>query len=217
MEGWARVRIAGQTDWKRVWIVVSAGHESEAATPAASVGATPVTVSGKKKRMSNLFRDASPQRLGPTKANVSMYISQKPKDRRKALLTMEDVTQAFAVYPERPELISRSTLIKIEGRIGTEDVAAGMRGREGWILIMPELEGGLSQAAEMLKWVVGALVLWQPLFVFDASFSKGFTTRSACTDDLKLGRGTHASQLPLCSLTRLALRKMYATCRDHFL
>ncbi|KAF9052500.1 hypothetical protein BDZ89DRAFT_1125915 [Hymenopellis radicata] len=155
MEGWARVRIAGQTDWKRVWMVVSATYEPETPmTPNSSIGATP-THGIKKKRMSALFaRDASPTRVGPSKANVSMFLSQKPKDRKKVLLTMTDVTQAFAVYPERPELISKSTLIKIEGRIGTEDIAAGMRGREGWILIMPELEGGLSQAAEMLKWVV---------------------------------------------------------------
>lgn len=68
---------------------------------------------------------------------------------------MTDVSQAFAVYPERPELISRSTLVKVEGLLGDEDTAAGMRGREGWLLVMPELEGGLGQAAEMLKWVVG--------------------------------------------------------------
>lgn len=86
---------------------------------------------------------------------ISMYASPKPKDRKKSLLSVREVTQAFAVYPERPELITRSTLIKVEGLLGDEETAGGMKSREGWLLIMPELEGGLGQAAEMLKWVVG--------------------------------------------------------------
>lgn len=67
------------------------------------------------------------------------------------------MTQAFAVYPERPELISRSTLIKVEGRIGGEEAAGGMKNREGWLLLMPEIEGDKVGAMEMLKWVVGEL------------------------------------------------------------
>ncbi|KIY67274.1 hypothetical protein CYLTODRAFT_397408 [Cylindrobasidium torrendii FP15055 ss-10] len=155
MEGWARVRISGQTDWKRVWLQVSAAIEPELAlNNSSSIGATP-TFGSKKKRMSGIFnRETSPTPSGPMKATVSMYISHKPKDRRRPLLSLTDVTQAFAVYPERPELISKSTLLKIEARLGTEEVAGGMRGREGYVLVMPELEGGLSQAAEMLKWVV---------------------------------------------------------------
>lgn len=164
MEGWVRIRIAGQTDWKRMWMVVSAGSETG---PTQRLGGptvggiggvpTPVAPTMKKKRMSNLFsRDNSAQQAtAPTKPLVSMYASQKPKDKKKALLTITNMTQAFAVYPERPELISRSTLIKVEGSIGDEETAASMKSREGWILIMPELEGGLGQAAEMLKWVVG--------------------------------------------------------------
>lgn len=86
---------------------------------------------------------------------ISLYISNKPKDKKKAVLTMRDVTQAFAVYPERPELITRSTLVKVEGLLGDEEAASVMRSREGWLLIMPELEGGLLQSVEMLKWITG--------------------------------------------------------------
>jgi CCR4-NOT transcriptional complex subunit CAF120 len=86
---------------------------------------------------------------------ISMYASQKPKDRKKPMLSMSTVTQAFAVYPERAELISRSTLIKVEGLLGDEPTAGVMSCREGWLLIMPELEGGFGQSAEMLKWIVG--------------------------------------------------------------
>ncbi|GLB40316.1 putative pleckstrin homology domain [Lyophyllum shimeji] len=159
MEGWVRIRVAGQTDWKRMWMVVSAGEGGPAERPGAvAMGSVPPPVARlpKKKRMSNLFsRDSAPaQPTGPMKPMVSMYASPKPKDKKNALLTLKDVTQAFAVYPERPELISRSTLIKVEGAFGDEDVAGAMKSREGWLLIMPELEAGLGQAAEMLKWVV---------------------------------------------------------------
>jgi CCR4-NOT transcriptional complex subunit CAF120 len=163
MEGWVRIRIAGQTDWKRMWMVVTAGSEGVGpARPAPTGGGiggvpTPVAPVPKKKRMSNLFsRESTTQQpTAPTIATVSMYASAKPKDKRRSLLTVRNVTQAFAVYPERPELITRSTLIKVEGLLGDEDTAAGMKSREGWLLVMPELEGGLGQAAEMLKWVVG--------------------------------------------------------------
>lgn len=115
---------------------------------------------GKKKRMSSLFsRDLNPNEHGPSISSLLMYASPKPKDKRRPILTMTNVTQAFAVYPERPELISRSTLIKVEGLLGSEDTAAAMRSREGWLLIMPELEGGLAPSAEMLKWVVGEIFL----------------------------------------------------------
>ncbi|KAJ6609223.1 hypothetical protein B0H10DRAFT_2226083 [Mycena sp. CBHHK59/15] len=150
MEGWVRIRIAGQTDWKKVWMSVTA------AADAASSDA-PATAGRNKKRMSNLFssKDHSPPGSPlPPKPVIAMYAGPKPKDRKKPLLTFHNVTQAFAVYPERPDLISRSTLIKLEGLIGDEDTAGDMRRREGWLLVMPELEGGLGQAEEMLKWIV---------------------------------------------------------------
>lgn len=161
-EGWVRIRVAGQTDWKRVWMVVSAGNEGTGvdAGPngAPSPGLPPVP---RKKRMSNLFsRDQSPPRpTGPSKPIITMYGGQKPKDKKKPLLSFRDVTQAFAVYPERPELISRSTLIKAEGLLGDEDMAQSMKSREGWILLMPEMEGTSgNHAMEMLKWVIGELI-----------------------------------------------------------
>ena len=110
----------------------------------------------RKRRVSDLFsRDNSPSHAGPARPVVAFYVSQKPKDRKKPLLTLQSVTQAFAVYPERPELINRSTLIKVEGQFANEDLAKEMVNREGWILIMPDLEGGNNQVGEMLKWIIG--------------------------------------------------------------
>lgn len=155
MEGWIRIRLAGQTDWKRMWLVVTKGAELEASSPESQ----PRSVSPsmlRKKRLSNLFsRDREVTEVPPPKSVLSFYTSPKPKDKKVPILTVHDVTQAFAVYPERPELISRSTLLKLEGMIGAEDTAQAMRNREGWLLLMPELEGGSGQSTEMLKWVTG--------------------------------------------------------------
>ncbi|KAA1467641.1 hypothetical protein DENSPDRAFT_877486 [Dentipellis sp. KUC8613] len=160
MEGWVRLRMAGQTDWKRLWMALDTsalspepqglqGPEQRSGSPSAP----------RRKRISSLFgsRDDSASASmfnANIKPLVLFYNGPKGKDRKKPFLTFSDVTQAFAVYPERPELISRSTLIKIEGAIGDEEVAGGMKGRQGWVLIMPELEHGVTQAKEMLKWVV---------------------------------------------------------------
>jgi hypothetical protein len=151
MEGWVRIRIAGQTDWKKVWMSVTAAAD-------AAPNDAPTSAKGPKKRMSNLFSkdNSSPDTPLPPKPVIAMFAGPKPKDRRRPVLTFHNVTQAFAVYPERPDLISRSTLIKLEGLIGDEETAGDMGRREGWLLIMPELEGGLGQAEEMLKWIVGS-------------------------------------------------------------
>ncbi|KAH9940971.1 hypothetical protein B0H21DRAFT_570068 [Amylocystis lapponica] len=163
MEGWVGIRVAGQTDWKRMWMVVTAGGHSQDGSSVSSTDQTNPPGSPnapsvlRKKRMSNLFsRDRSPQRtVAPTKPFIQLLASPKPKDRKKPLLTMRDLTQAFAVYPERPDLISRSTLMKMEGTLGDEDVGSSMKSRECWLLVMPEFEGANSRASEMLKWLIG--------------------------------------------------------------
>ncbi|KAJ6508021.1 hypothetical protein C8R47DRAFT_1174345 [Mycena vitilis] len=152
MEGWVRIRIAGQTDWKKVWMSVTAAASTAAPADTPNSPSRPT-----KKRMSTLFssKESGPHDTTlPPKPAIAMYAGNKPKDRKKAILTFSNVTQAFAVYPERPDLISRSTLIKLEGLIGDEETAGEMARREGWLLVMPELEGGLGQAEEMLKWIV---------------------------------------------------------------
>ncbi|KAH7884450.1 hypothetical protein F5I97DRAFT_1456898 [Phlebopus sp. FC_14] len=156
MEGWVRIRVAGQTDWKRMWMIVSSGsqHALERAGSFTGDGTRSSSPNApRKKRMSNLFSRDHAEEL-PPRPVLSLYASHKPKDKKRPLLTLKDVTQAFAVYPERPELINRSTLMKLEGLIGDEDTAGSMKGREGWLLIMPELEAGNTQASEMLKWLI---------------------------------------------------------------
>ncbi|KAI0034243.1 hypothetical protein K488DRAFT_77395 [Vararia minispora EC-137] len=158
-EGWVRVRLAGQTDWKRLWMVVSAAtspHDPSADTASTTTDAAGGSGSGpqRKRRISALFGAAPADAPAGDRAGIAFFAAQKGKERKRPVLTLADVSQAFAVYPERPELINRSTLMKVEGTIGDEDVAGTMRGREGWALIMPELEPGFSQAREMLKWLI---------------------------------------------------------------
>lgn len=160
MEGWVRIRVSGQTDWKRMWMVISAGSgsSSDLTRSSSNDGGRPSTAEApRKKRMSNLFsRDHQDEPL-PQRPLLSLYASPKSKDRKQPLLTLKEVSQAFAVYPERPELISRSTLMKLEGFLGDEETGGSMRNRQGWLLVMPELEAGNTQPSEMLKWLVGKI------------------------------------------------------------
>lgn len=144
-----RIRVAGQVDWKRHWLVVTAGPSETS-----SVASNGTPNAPRKRRMSALFSSSSTPKEVP-RASLMLYAGPKPKEKKKVLLTLLGVKQAFAVYPERPELISRSTLMKLEGIIGQEEEAGMMKGKEGWLLVMPELEGGNSQASEMLKWLIG--------------------------------------------------------------
>ncbi|THH30016.1 hypothetical protein EUX98_g4168 [Antrodiella citrinella] len=158
MEGWVRIRVAGQTDWKKLWMVVSAAGVLQDTGSMSSSDNRPTSPNTpKKNRLSQLFsREQSPPRSSatPSRPLVQVFASQKPKDKKKALLTFKDVAQAFAVYPERPELISRSTLMKLEGVFGDEEMVGSMRNREAWLLVMPELEANNTRASEMLKWLI---------------------------------------------------------------
>ena len=168
-EGAAEVRIAGKTDWKPVWVVISAPSGTPASEDGAAAMHNPAasqtsvstgTNTLQKKRMSNLFnRSTSASDTSTTgtyqPAAITLFLSNKGKDRKKPFLTIRNVTQAFAVYPERPELINASTLLKVEGLIGDEDAAGTMKSREGLIFIMPETEPGKLGSKEMLRWITG--------------------------------------------------------------
>ena len=111
-------------------------------------------VAPKKRCISGLF---SRDRLSvlPEQANISFYIGPQGKERKTPLLTFGAVTQAFAVYPERQYLVDVSTLIKLEGTYGEEDICGNMKRCEGWMLLMPDLEGADSASGEVVKWLIG--------------------------------------------------------------
>jgi CCR4-NOT transcriptional complex subunit CAF120 len=195
-EGWVRIRIAGQTDWKHLWMVATSGPPQEVSGGGPPQPGTPPEPPQHKRRISSLFgRDNNHQYQPPsTQPIIAFYLSAKPKDRRRPFLTLRDVTQAFAVYPERPELINKSTLMKIEGTIGDEEIAMGMRKREAWILIMPELETGVPQANETIRWLIGTVVPYSVAIAAHVWQLQPFTMRFRYMDDLAPTLGTLATK-----------------------
>jgi CCR4-NOT transcriptional complex subunit CAF120 len=138
-------------------MVVSSGTSQDASGSSAPPGT--LYEPQRRKRISALFGREENQSLSISSIPlVAFYLSPKPKDKKKPFLTLQVITQAFAVYPERPELINKSTLMKIEGTIGNEDVATSMRGKEGWVLVMPELEAGVPQTKETIRWLIGKVI-----------------------------------------------------------
>ncbi|KAF8515417.1 hypothetical protein BU17DRAFT_9547, partial [Hysterangium stoloniferum] len=161
LEGQVKARIAGQTDWKTLWMVLSLTSEVPTDRPTSQVSTRT------KNRMSNLFRTSSiaegPLTIPPPGSNVpviSFYASQKPKDRKRPLLTLRYVSQAYAVYPERLEVIQKSTLIKVEGLLGQEDMAGPMKGKECWLMVMPETQQAYP-VLELLKWLIAIHDVYQ--------------------------------------------------------
>lgn len=135
-------------------MTVTSGHQ-----PESPVGPPRAGSPQRKKRISSIFgREENQPQPTSKRPLVAFFLSPKPKDRKKPFLTLGDVTQAFAVYPERPELINKSTLMKIEGKIGKDNAAMNMRDREGWVLVMPELEPGVPQANETIRWLIGTVM-----------------------------------------------------------
>lgn len=126
LEGWAKVRISGSTEWQRLWVVISQMSHTGSID-----GGRPGSPNGsmKKNRLSGFLGGGKSSSSssghgsmmgGPA---ISMYPGNKSKDKKKLLYTTTRVTQAFAVYPERPEVINASSLFKIEGTIKDEQVS----------------------------------------------------------------------------------------------
>jgi CCR4-NOT transcriptional complex subunit CAF120 len=160
MEGWAKVRVGGTTEWQRVWFVVTAlgGGSIDAGRPSSSPSSG--TGSIRRTRMSIFGKGASHHvPAQPALPCITLYCGEKAKDRKHPKYTLTNVTQAFAVYPERPEIIQNSTLFKIEGRIQQEEIRPNERQRrptqDSFLLVMPEAESSRPGSTEMLKWLVG--------------------------------------------------------------
>ncbi|KAL9559242.1 hypothetical protein MBANPS3_000509 [Mucor bainieri] len=122
-EGFVQVRFPGATGWKKFW-AVAANFRVE-------------------KRLFN-------KKTVPTKGQVMFYESRKAKH---PMMTLENVVQAYTVYPESPKLINMATLFKLEGSLyknkpngrGQQLVSASSSA-----LIMA------SSTHELAQWLVGA-------------------------------------------------------------
>jgi CCR4-NOT transcriptional complex subunit CAF120 len=136
---------------------VSAGTITKAVARSPEHNTWDSSITPKKRRIPSLFSRDKSNDL-PERANISLCNTPRGKDKKKPLLTFEAITQAFAVYPERPDRISSSALIKLEGTYGDEEMCANMKHREGWMLLMPGLEGGQSITGGMLRWLIGGYI-----------------------------------------------------------
>jgi CCR4-NOT transcriptional complex subunit CAF120 len=157
--GEVKILIIGETEWRSVWAMVSASSSG------------PFT---DLDMIASLFHLTPSNTVFDTHAEshdaiIKFYPSQK--DKKKSVLTIRNVTQAFAVYPKRPELITRSTVIKIEGLIGDEDVAGDFKRQEGWVYIDTAEGEERKGLMELLKWITGKYTLERQLECIDNLFS----------------------------------------------
>ncbi|KAF8312525.1 hypothetical protein DL93DRAFT_2229030 [Clavulina sp. PMI_390] len=179
LEGWVKVRVAGQIQWKSVWAVVTSRDSephSASSVHEADRPMSPTSTVPKRSRMSSIFGVGGssvpdvtvPPPSTSSSSTLTLYAGNKSKDRKTPLLTLTDVAQVFSVFPDRVELINISTIIKMEGRFagGTPEfmgpnappghdsgkIVAPIR--EGWMLLMPDVEEKAVAPMEMLKWIV---------------------------------------------------------------
>lgn len=155
-EGWVRVRIMGGTEWHRLWLVLS--------DPVGASEDASATGSVRRHSLFSLNKHEEVQEPNTGVPMASFY--QQPrtsKNRTTSLpvLTLTNVTQTYAVFPERVEVIVQSNLMKAVGRISGElvTIEGGLRD-SGWALIMPEPVADDPAApqpptpvATMLRWV----------------------------------------------------------------
>lgn len=85
--GFLHVRFPNATGWKQYWVVVT-----------------------NQKRQKGLFS----KKATPSTGRIMFYESKKAK---YPVMTLQQVVQAYTVYPESPKLISMATLFKIEGSL----------------------------------------------------------------------------------------------------
>ncbi|KIR42534.1 CCR4-NOT transcriptional complex subunit CAF120 [Cryptococcus deuterogattii 99/473] len=134
MEGWVRVRVMGGTEWRRLWLVLSTPKEGKEEEK-------------KSKRRSFFGMGGREEEQVPSEPNTGMvmasfYTEQRTSKNKTSvvpILTITSVSQTYAVFPERLEVMSQSNLFKVVGRISGEMVTVEGRLRDsGWALLMPE-------------------------------------------------------------------------------
>ncbi|OXG96137.1 CCR4-NOT transcriptional complex subunit CAF120 [Cryptococcus neoformans A2-102-5] len=134
MEGWVRVRVMGGTEWRRLWLVLSTPAEGKEEEK-------------KSKRRSFFGMGGKEEEQVPSEPNTGMvmasfYTEQRTSKNKTSvvpILTITNVSQTYAVFPERLEVMSQSNLFKVVGRISGEMVTVEGRLRDsGWALLMPE-------------------------------------------------------------------------------
>lgn len=180
MEGWVKARFMGSTEWRKCWLVLSdrgAEGASQGNAQNDHKSETGSVTSNRNSFWSKLKAGDRGSLIGspsaPALADTGVKDIDVPpgsngapglacfydtKKSKKPFATMAYASQAFAVYPSRPELVEGSSLFKVEGAFPLSGfVSATNKIRQsGWVMIMPELDSGSNKGAnaEMMKWCI---------------------------------------------------------------
>ncbi|KAG0749017.1 hypothetical protein G6F57_006867 [Rhizopus arrhizus] len=118
--GFLHARFPNGTGWKQYWVSVS-----------------------NEKKQKGLFG----KKKVPTSARILFYDSKKSK---YPVMTVQQVVQAYTVYPESPKLINMATLFKIEGSLYKNGHGSNVQlvnASAGILLMAPT-------ANELVEWLV---------------------------------------------------------------
>ncbi|TIB58598.1 hypothetical protein E3P78_03875 [Wallemia ichthyophaga] len=141
MEGWVKVRFSGTAKWQRYWLVLTNYRPSE--RKKSFFGGSNSNTATSSQSHSHRHAFPSPPNYS---AIASFYAQKNVKSSTRPIYTMTLATQAYAIFPERTELISHSGLMKIDGRLenGEENgyvdqLGQSVQREDGWCLLMPDV------------------------------------------------------------------------------
>ncbi|OZJ06199.1 hypothetical protein BZG36_00977 [Bifiguratus adelaidae] len=103
-EGHVQARLMGKTDWQKYWLVITS--DQGPGKLASGKGSLSSIFSGTKK--------TPPRSKTSGFAQCFLYANRKSKE---PIVTITAVHQAYAVYPETPQLVDKATIFKLEGNM----------------------------------------------------------------------------------------------------
>ncbi|BEJ16455.1 hypothetical protein CspHIS471_0510600 [Cutaneotrichosporon sp. HIS471] len=162
LEGWVRVRVMGGIEWHRLWLVLS--------DPAATSSETTGTQGKRRSSFFGLGHEKNePIKEPNTGVTMASFYNEPRTSKNRTssfpVITVTNVTQTYAMFPERLEVISQSNLMKVVGRVSGElvTIEGGLR-ESGWAMIMPEAPGGDNSTAANKASPLGTMMRWVTAF-----------------------------------------------------
>ncbi|KAI7857491.1 hypothetical protein BDC45DRAFT_532852 [Circinella umbellata] len=114
-----QVSICG-SDWQKQYITVGtiSGHQHQ-----------------QQHRNTKLFGSGNKSSLGTGQGNEPRLVFMDTKKSKSATLTMTSITHAYAIYPESPQLIEKSCIMRIDGLVLRK---GSKNAEEGHVLVMAD-------------------------------------------------------------------------------
>jgi hypothetical protein len=181
---YVQVRYSGCSEWKLLWCVVSKD------------GASKSTGLLKKK-------DKAPEL--ERRGQVLFYETKKSK---KPMLTLCNVYQAYAIYPERPQLVDLSMLCKIEGTVFQEqpNPASPVRSPT-YCLIMA------NSPQEMVSFLFSTMSLFK-LYNLDLNLPSSFSSRGSLKKPSSSGQLSGQQPASISATLPPSFSELYLTPRE---